>query len=418
MSQIPVDPLPDLTLNLLRDGYDFVSKRADKLNTDVFRGRLMLKPAIFVRGAAAAEMFYDGDRFTRQGAMPTSVLKLLQDQGSVQTLDGVAHRHRKAMFISFLMHEGQVDRLAAIFREEWLSACEDWERAGEISLFDAVNAVLTRAALRWTGVPVENQQLSELTAELSSMIENAGRVGLRNWVARARRQRTERFFSAKLDQIRRGELPLAETMPARIIADHRDLNGSLLDLPTATVELINVLRPIVAIGRYIVFSAMALHEHPQLAEAFRRDDDVGSRLAFAEEVRRLYPFFPVVGGIARRDFEWRGHRIAGGEWVILDIHGTTHDPRLFSDPSRFDPERIQSWRDQDHRLIPQGAGNAHLTHRCPGEMITVQLMAEAIRLLVQDMSYRVPPQDLSMPPNRIPALPKTGMRLAAIRRQR
>ncbi|MER8545794.1 hypothetical protein [Mesorhizobium sp. M0684] len=95
-------PIPraafDSTLALLREGYDFISARCRRMNTDIFATRLMLRPAICVRGAEAAEMFYGGDHFTRIGAMPQTTLRLLQDKGSVQALDGAAHRHRKARF--------------------------------------------------------------------------------------------------------------------------------------------------------------------------------------------------------------------------------------------------------------------------------------------------------------------------------
>ncbi|MES0069597.1 hypothetical protein NKJ73_27915 [Mesorhizobium sp. M0074] len=79
-------PIPraafDSTLALLREGYDFISARCRRMNTDIFATRLMLRPAICVRGAEAAEMFYGGDHFTRIGAMPQTTLRLLQDKAA------------------------------------------------------------------------------------------------------------------------------------------------------------------------------------------------------------------------------------------------------------------------------------------------------------------------------------------------
>ncbi|MER9998131.1 hypothetical protein NKJ90_04720 [Mesorhizobium sp. M0051] len=87
MKAIPHEPALDNTLALLREVYEFIGRRCDRLNTDIFATRLLLKRAICVRGASAAEMFYGGDRFTRNGAMPQTTLRLLQDKGSVQGLD-------------------------------------------------------------------------------------------------------------------------------------------------------------------------------------------------------------------------------------------------------------------------------------------------------------------------------------------
>jgi fatty-acid peroxygenase len=147
MNPIPRDPVFDSTLAFWREGYGFISRRCDQLGSDIFSTRLMLRRAICVRGADAARMFYDGERFTRHGAMPQITLCLLQDKGSVPQLDGAAHRHRKAMFLSMLLAAEQIERLTGDFRREWIVAIESWKRRGEIPLFDETNLVLTRAVL-------------------------------------------------------------------------------------------------------------------------------------------------------------------------------------------------------------------------------------------------------------------------------
>lgn len=47
-----------------------------------------------------------------------------------------------------------------------------------------------------------------------------------------------------------------------LFAMHTDLEGNLLDEQIAAVEVINVLRPTVAVSRFIVFCALALHQYP------------------------------------------------------------------------------------------------------------------------------------------------------------
>lgn len=110
-SQIPRDPAPDSTLALLADGYTFISKRCRSHGSDVFETRLMLQKVVCMQGREAAEVFYARDRFTRKGAVPAPTLKLLQDRGSVQLMDGEAHRSRKLMFMS-LMDPNAIRRLA------------------------------------------------------------------------------------------------------------------------------------------------------------------------------------------------------------------------------------------------------------------------------------------------------------------
>jgi fatty-acid peroxygenase len=108
----------DHSYAFLREGYDFIGNRCAELGSDVFRARLMLWRVICMRGASAAEVFYASDKFTRRGAMPLTVLMLLQDFGSVQMLDGKAHRHRKAMFTAIGRPQAADDDLILLWRSK------------------------------------------------------------------------------------------------------------------------------------------------------------------------------------------------------------------------------------------------------------------------------------------------------------
>lgn len=405
----------DHTLAFLREGYMFISNRCDQLSSDRFRTRIMLKQVVCLRGEPAAEMFYGRDLFTRQsGAMPPTVLRLLQDTGSVQLLDGAAHRHRKALFISLLMTDAAEASFLDRFRAEWLAAVDDWAGRPNIVLFDEVNLVLTRAICQWAGVALERKSDKQMCRELTAMIEHSGSVAPSVVLALAHRRRCERYIVDLVKRIRSERID-ASSSPLARIAQFHDPDGELLDPEAAAVEVLNILRPTVAIGRFIMFAAMALHGHPKWHGKLMGAEN-GLYERFAEEVRRIYPFFPVIGGIARRAFEWQGHEFSCGDWVLLDLHGTNHDPRRFPGPHSFDPDRALSWQDQGFDFIPQGGGKAPVNHRCPGERLTVATVREACRLMVEAMTYEVPPQDLSMPLNRMPARPKSGMVLAKVRR--
>jgi fatty-acid peroxygenase len=247
------------------------------------------------------------------------------------------------------------------------------------------------------------------------MLENTGRFGPRNWRALLLRRRTEQFVRSLVNRVRAGRLKPPETAPLRIVAGHREENGKLLDADSAAVEIINLLRPIVAVGRYVMFAAMSLARHPEWRARFAVGDE-SSLEPFAEEVRRLYPFFPIIGGLAREAFTWQGYSFRKGDWVLLDLYGTNHDAGRFPSPNKFSPGRDISWKTQGFDFIPHGGGNAAVSHRCPGEAITLELMKEAIRLLSRDMSYEVPEQDLTLDLSHIPVKPKGGLRIGRVRR--
>lgn len=404
---------------LLTQGYAYISARCDELGTDVFTSRVGLHPVTFLRGPEAAGLFYSGDLVDRSAAVPPTVKHLLQDAGSVQTLQGEAHRHRKAAFLS-LMGPEAMERLGEIYEEEWHRAVSalrsrlagPGRRRRTFVLHEELKPILTRTACRWAGIPEDRVDVDRLTGELSLMISQVARVGPGNWYAQLRRRGTERWVAGLVEATRRGEIRAEEGTALAVFAAHRDVDGELLSPEVAAVELINILRPTFAVSRFIVFAAVALHQHPQWREAFAGGDESDLE-PFAQEVRRWFPFFPAVPGRVRRDFSWNGHAFGEGDLVMLDLYGTGHDRRTWGDPAAFRPERFRGYRWEEDRtaLIPQGAGDHAEDHRCPGEWSTVELLTRAVRQLAVTDVW-LPAQDLSIRLNRFPALPRSGVVMA------
>jgi len=413
-TKIPRSPAFDETLSLMREGYGFLPRRFADLDTPIFRTRLMLRDVICMTGPAAARLIYDDPRLTRIGAMPQTVLRLLQDRGSVQQLDGAAHRHRKALFVRMLMEDrGSLERLVAIFRRQFLERVPEWSRMGAVPLGRELDLILFRTALSWTQAPIDPESVEEDAALVADMIENAGHVGPRTFGTLFRRSLLEKRFRSAFRDIRRGRLSPMPGSPMAMLAGYRDSHGALLSPTVAAVELINLIRPVVAIGRYIVFAALRLQRHPQWREILAEPD--AERLTdFAEEVRRISPFFPFVGAVARASFAWRGYRIRRGQWLMLDLYGSCHDGEAFHAPDEFRPGRGVRRDEQDYAFIPQGAGSVARGHRCPGEMATVEILKEAVRLLAGAISYEVPEQDLSVSLTTVPTGPAEGFVITGV----
>jgi fatty-acid peroxygenase len=396
----------DHTAALLREGYDFIGNRCERLRTDMFETRLMLRRVVCMRGSAAAEIFYDGHRFTRVGAMPITVLKLLQDFGSVQLLDGSAHRHRKHMFLAIGAPVASA-QLAASLTAELVRRRETWPTGQTIAVFDEIRTALTRAVLRWAGLAMAESGIAKRQREFSEMIEATGTIGPRNWRALLLRRRSERWARRVITAVRSGACDVPADSAIRAIAAHKEPDGRLLAPEVAAVELLNVFRPVVAVARFVVFGALALHRQPQTRERIASGDEAYLD-AFVEEVRRTTPFFPFIGGRVREAFTWRGHRFAAGDWVLLDLYGTNHDSRRWPEPAAFRPERFLDRAPGLYDFVPQGAGDRSRTHRCPGERMTIDLVKAALRFLAA-LHYTVPDQDLTVDRARIPALPRSGL---------
>lgn len=414
MPAIPRDPSLDSTLALLLEGYAFIPKRCERFQSDIFETRLLFERYICLQGAEAATIFYDTQRFQRQGATPARFKKTVFGRGGVQGLDGEAHRWRKHMFMS-LMVPAQISQLVDTATTYWDAAITRWETAGDLVLLYEVREVLCRAVCAWAGVPLAESEVQQRTDDLAAMVDSAGATGPRHWQGLWARQRAMKWSMALVEQVRAQTLHAPEGSALQTIATHRDVQGKLLDTQIAATELLNVLRPIVAIDRFVVFAALALHEHPDCREHIVAGDDRDLEL-FVQEVRRFYPFFPFVVARVRTAFEWQGYHFPQGCRVLLDLYGTNHDSRLWEQPYVFRPERFQHWQSNAYTFIPQGGGDHYHNHRCAGEWITIDMMKMAVRMLTKAMEYDVPPQDMRVALSRIPAIPNSRLKITNVRR--
>ena len=403
--RIPRDHRIDSTLAFARDGYLFISKTCRRLETDIFETRLLLQPTICMLGEDAAKLFYDERYFQRAGAAPGRMQATLTGRGGVQGLDNAEHRHRKAMFMSLMTPE-RIRSLGELVREELGVAATRWQREPRIVLFDELQLVLSRAVCRWAGVPVSDDEHPRRTSDIVDLIEGAGAIGLRHWRARWSRRRCEGWLAPVVEAVRAGRLVAGQATALHVIATHRTPSGELLPPRVAAVELLNVLRPTIAIATFITFAALALHEYPASRRALEAGDP-GALEAFVQEVRRFYPFFPAAVARIREDFEWRGLELRQGRRVLLDLYGTDHDPRIWDAPEEFRPERFRTESPGAFRFVPQGGGDHHAHHRCAGESITIEVMKVAVAFLLS-ISYRVPEQDLRLYAHRMPTRPRSG----------
>lgn len=405
MARIPREAVVDSTLALLRRPYDFIAERSRRHGADVFEVRLLLRRTICMTGPDAAELVCDPERFVRQGAMPDRITKTLIGKGGVQSLDGDAHRVRKEMFMS-LMTPQRVAALTALAEAEWRAAAERWAHMERVVLYDEMRTMLMRAVCAWSGVALPPDDVERRTRQVTALFEFAGSVGPKHWLARLARRQAESWTADLVRAVRSGRLNVPSDRALAVIALHRDASGRLLPDRIAAVELLNVLRPTVAVAVFITFVAHALEAHPSSRERLAASEP-GYANRFAQEVRRLYPFFPSIAARVRRTFAWRGFRFPRGRRVMLDLHGTNHDPRTWREPARFDPDRFVEADPGPFGFIPQGPGDHYRHHRCPGEPITVALMEQAAGLLAGRLRYEVPPQDLSIDRAQLPPLPRS-----------
>jgi fatty-acid peroxygenase len=405
----------DHSLSLLREGYRYILNRRQRFDSNVFETRLLGKKAICMSGKEAAKVFYDNDKFKREGAAPKRAVQTLFGENGVQALDGDAHKHRKKMFMS-IMSPQAIQNLTDMTKQHWEIALSKWEQMDQVILYDEVKEIMCRTACEWAGVPLEEKDVKEMTKDLAAMFETPAAIGPSHWMGRRARNKTEKRMGHLVEKVRNEEVNPPEDTALYQFAWHRDLEGNLLTTDTASVEILNILRPIVAIAIFINFTALALHQHPEEREKLKSGDKQHAQM-FVQEVRRFYPFFPFVAALVKKDFTWNGYAFEEGTLTLLDLYGTNHHPDIWENPDVFSPDRFAKWEGSPFDFIPQGGGDYMMGHRCAGEWITLSVMNVCLDYLVNRMEYIVPDQDLRYSLVSIPSIPHSNVVVKGVKRR-
>jgi fatty-acid peroxygenase len=267
-------------------------------------------------------------------------------------------------------------------------------------------------------VPLDSDEVPRRAQDFSRMVDAFGGIGPRLWKGKVARMRSERWLARMITDVRRGALRAEVDCALHMMAHFRGPDRNLLSPKLAAIELLNVIRPTVAVSWYVAFAAHALHAHPEAHERIAREavGETAGEYAdlFMQEVRRSYPFTPFLGAKVRSPFVWKGQHFERGTLVLLDLYGTNRDASNWDAPDEFRPERFAGWQGDPYRFIPQGGG-PRMGHRCPGEWITMHNIALALHFLTRCATYRVPAQDLSIDLRRMPAQPKSGFVMREVR---
>ncbi|WP_125132527.1 cytochrome P450 [Microbacterium sp. 10M-3C3] len=413
----------DDSLSLLLRGYGFgahVWRRA-RAGARAVPFRLLGRDALLVRGAEGVDTFYDESRVHRHGAMPAFIQESLFGHGSVHSLDGPTHRHRKATFVEVLYDDAEVERLVPHLEREWAAAVEGWRAGASASAYDAAVDALGRAVMRWAGIPGTPAAHARWARRQAQIVDSFGRPHSPGYLlALANRRWSDRHAERLIDAVRRGRLHPEPGTAMYAWAWHRDRVGRLLPSKTAGVELQNSFRPMIAVSRFVAFAAKELHDRPAwrdriAAETAERGRLVGGELAtmFAQEIRRTAPFVPLLPGWAVVDVELDGQRVGAGGRVVLDILGTDTDPASWEDPDRFDPERFRGVGPAYEELqafIPHGGATVADGHRCPGEKLAIAGLSAAVAAL-SDPGVRIAGRGLGVDRRRMPTRPRSGGRV-------
>jgi len=396
---------------LMNKGYNLLGELREDVDAPVVKAEFFNESITVIYGEEAARKFYDPENFKREGAMPKPVLKTLFGEDGVQTLDGKAHHHRKNYFMDLMTPERMEEYHQVLAKH--LSEALD-KQHGEFELFDLANKVLFNAISEWSGINLakfDKETLEKLAENQISMISSAVTSPTDHMKGISDRKESEKWAQELIKEARKHPVPGKENRALYTFANATDLNGELLPVEVAAVDLLNIIRPTVALTVWVALMGHALFAKEGIYNALQADF-ANLQDPFIQEMRRYYPFFPMLPAISISDVEIDGYEIPKDSWVVLDVYGTNHDERNLVLPEQFDIERyIGKAKDlsyeEEYEMIAQGGGKFREMHRCAGEWITLHSMRVFSDHLVNKYEFTVPEQDWTIAMNQFPTYPNS-----------
>lgn len=412
-----MEKVPEIKIKLtdvterLDEGYLLFSTLREEANAPVVKARLLNKEVIAVYGQEAAKKFYDPNNFKREGAMPKLVLKTLFGEEGVQTMDGKSHEHRKTIFMNLMTPKRMEDYHQIVDKN--LSEKLD-QQHGEFDLFDLSKDVLFRSICEWAGIDlskIPKEEVEQLADYQISMISSAVTNPATHIKGVENRKKSEKWAQSLIEDARIHPVANKEEVALYAFANATDEQGELLPINVAAVELLNVIRPTVALTVWIALMGHALFSRPDIYQRLRAEF-AQLQDSFIQEMRRYYPFFPMLPAFATKDVEIDGYMIPKDSWVVLDLYGTNHDERSIESPEVFRISRYLGKEkhisyDEEYEMIAQGGGKFEAMHRCAGEWITLHTLRVFSDQLVNKYEFSVPDQDWSIPMNQFPTFPNS-----------
>lgn len=416
-----MEKVPEIKIKLtdvsqrLDEGYLLLSELRKEADAPVVKARLLNKEVIAVYGKEAARAFYDPANFKRKGAMPKLVLKTLFGEGGVQTLDDEEHNQRKKVFMNLMTPKRMEDYHRIVDR----TLTEKMEHLqGELELFDVAKDVLFRSICEWSGIDLtkmNEREINQLAEYQISMISSAVTNPTTHIKGIENRKKSEKWAQSLIEDARINPVAGKENVALYAFANAKDTQGNLLPIDVAAVELLNIIRPTVALTVWIALMGHALFSRPDIYQRLHTEFDE-LQDSFIQEMRRYYPFFPMIPAFAKKDVTIDGYLIPEDSWVVLDLYGTNHDERSIETPevfriSRYVGKEKHISYDEEYEMIAQGGGKFEAMHRCAGEWITLHALRVFSDQLVNKYEFSVPEQDWTIPMNQFPTYPNSKAKL-------
>jgi cytochrome P450 len=333
---------------------------------------------VMVFDPALVKQLFQGSNDQLHAGEANALLGPVLGERSVLLLDGAEHlRHRRLLLPTF--HGARMHSYAETMRTATDLEIDSWPVNEPFPLLPSMRSLTLRVIVEAVFGYGPGPEQDELKARLGAMVEPLatprglplmlllGRLGSgrgkANEFGRRRRAVDELLFAEITARRAEPDLESREDVfSALLLAEDED--GERLTDAEVRDELLTLLLA----GHETTATGLAwtldllLHTPEVLARASELDDRYLD--AVVKESLRVRPVIPGVGRVVRGEpFHLNGYVIPPGVEINPSIRMIHRDPKLYPQPSRFDPDRFLSEDAPDtYTWVPFGGG----TRRCLG----------------------------------------------------
>ncbi|NER79691.1 MAG: cytochrome P450 [Leptolyngbya sp. SIO1D8] len=418
------------TLNFLFDT-QFANKRQARYGS-IFKTHLLGRKAAVMMGPEANQFMLSThfDHFSWRDGWPETFRELLGESLFLQ--EGEQHRrNRKLLMPAF--HgpalEGYFDIMVTL-TQQYLAR---WQKLDTFAWFEEMKQLTFEIA----SVLLIGSQPGESTAQLSQwfteLTNGLFMVPLRwRWTPYGKALNARDRLLSHIDQVIEACIDSPGRDALGMLLQSRDENGDRLSREEIKVQaLLMLFAGHETTTSMLTSLMMALAQHPDVfAKAQAEQDALGAsgELTLAQlkqmpyleqilkEVERQYP--PIGGGFRGvvKPFEFNGYHVPAGWLALYRIAAAHQDPRCYTHPTQFDPDRFSPERAEqkryDYSLVGFGGGS----RICLGVAFAQMEMKVVAALLLRQYAWKLlPEQDLTMNP--VPTLrPCSGLQVTLTRR--
>lgn len=417
-------------LSMRRDPFEFANRRTTEYGEVFAMNALGLRIVTAYGADAAGEILMNRDRAFVNGPAWSYFIGPFFNRG-IMLLDLDEHRHHRHIMqqaFSPNVLKGYFADMQPVIADRVASF-----PVGRVKLFEEFKELTLDIALEiFLGIELDKAEADRLNKAFIETVRAGVALvrkpvpGGRWWKGLRSRKVLEDFFYQHIAAKRATQtadlfsvLCHAESDDGHRFTDEDVVNHMIFVLMAAhDTSTITMTQMAYRMAEHPKWQANARAQSMELGPTLSYDDLAGMTVLenIMKESLRMCPPVPAQPRTAIKDTQVQGYFIPKGTMVTIPQMANHRDPRYFSNPDVFDPDRFSAERAEDkgHRMawMPFGGG----VHKCIGLYFAGMEIKTILHNLLRDYEWSVPagyrlPMDYSALP-----VPKDGLPVTLVRR--